>query len=178
MLLKFGPQKIFEIENAENEETEPLTVAEYIISELKTDKLESVDPVIKIVFDEYEQRMGDMEFDAKRFFINYPQEEVSRLSSDLLSEKYSEDSVLRFEKKKGGHFETESELLYLFVPKVLQEYKMKMVRYLRTEVTEKMKQAVTENDFGKVEELQREISMLNKIEKILSGKLGNRTVIF
>jgi DNA primase len=178
VLLKYGSQKVFEIENKEGEETDSISVAEYIIEELRIDNIQSVDPNIRIIFEEYEKHLEDEDFDAKRFFINYPQEEINRLASDIISEKYSEESVLKFEKKQGGHFETESELLYLIVPKILQEFKMKMVRHLRFQVNEKIRQAVIDNDIEKITKFQQEISKLSKVEKLLSSKLGNRTVIF
>jgi len=178
VLLKYGPHKVFEIENPETEITESLSVAEYIISELQADKLESVDPDIKVVFDEYASHFDDENFDARRYFINHPIEGVSRLASDLLAEKYSEDAILRFERKQGGHFETEGELLYIIVPKVLQEYKLRMVRYLWSQSREKLKEVAAENNFEAVMDMQQEMKRLKEVEKILSNKLGNRTVIY
>lgn len=177
VLLKYGSHKVFEVENPDTETTSPVLVAEYIITELKRDNLESTDTRIKTIIEEYEGHLNDEDFDAESYFIHYPQEDVSKLSSDLLSERYSEQSVLNFEKRKGGHFETESEILFLIVPKLLHEYKLRMVRFLWSQSVNKLKQAVADNDLETITKLQEEMKKLKEIEKIFSNKLGVRTYI-
>ena len=72
--------------------------------------------------------------------------------------------------------EEEHEILYILVPRILQEYKLRMVRFLINQAMEEMKEAASENDFERISDLQRGIQNLKSVEKELSDKLGKRTI--
>ena len=172
MMLKYGDQKLFEVENDEGE-TEIITVADYLISELEADGIQSVDPVIRMVFHECDERFGQEGFDALRHFVQHQDSSVSQLCSNILSEKYTES---QFWKKQGSYVEEEHEILHILVPRVLQEYKLRMVRFLINQAIDEMKVTATGDSFERIVELQRNIQNLKSVEKELSDKLGKRTI--
>jgi len=172
MMLKYGDQKLFEVENDEGE-TEIITVADYLISELEADGIQSVDPVIRMVFQECDEHFGQEGFDALRHFVQHQDSSVSQLCSNILSEKYTES---QFWKKQGSYVEEEHEILHILVPRVLQEYKLRMVRFLINQAIDEMKVTATGDSFERIVELQRNIQNLKSVEKELSDKLGKRTI--
>ena len=87
LLLKYGAHVIFEIENPENNIPDPVYVAVFILSELDADQMVSVNPAIKMVYDEYRDHLDDENFDAIKHFVNHPERQISQLVSDILSEK-------------------------------------------------------------------------------------------
>lgn len=174
MMLKYGTLKIFEIENESDGSLIPVYVAGYILSELDTDQLKSSDPVIEAILAEYRQHKDNPAFDGARHFVNHPNPQVSKLASDILSEKYSSSP---FWKSRGGHVEEEHDILHYLVPKILQEYKLRYVTHMNAQIMEKMKK-VPANDFEQFCELQMQYQKLKSVEKILSDQLGKRAVNF
>lgn len=175
MLLKYGSEKIFEIENEETKTKEEISVAEYIFSELDADEITSSDGATQQILNEYRENLDSEHFDASRTFIHHIDVNVSKLSSDILSEKYAESN---FWKKSGSFVEEEQEILYYLVPKIIQEYKLKIVKEMVKAALEEMKKAAVDNDIDKLTALQENIKRLKSVEKMLSAKLGNRTIIF
>lgn len=175
MLIKYGSHKIFEIENEESAEDEPVYVAEYILSELENDQMESVDPVIQQVFREYHEHLNDQSFDGMRYFVNHSDNRISQLISDVLSEK---NKLSSFWKKRGNFIEEEHEILYQLVPKVLQEYKLRYISNLIAQIWEGIKTANINQDFEQIAELQKRYQKLKTVEGLLCDQLGKRTISF
>jgi DNA primase len=175
MLIKYGPHKIFEIENDESGENEPVYVAGYILSELEADQMESVDPVIRKIIEEYREHLDVQGFDGLKYFVNHPDGHISQLISDILSEK---NKLSSFWKKRGNFIEEEQEILYQLVPKVLQEYKLRYISSLIANIWEGIKTATKNNDFEKVAELQKRYQKLKTVESQLCDQLGKRTINF
>jgi DNA primase len=175
MLIKYGSHKIFEIENEESGENEPVYVAGYILAELEADQMESVDPVIMKIIKEYREHLDLQDFDGMKYFVNHPDNQISQLISDILSEK---NKLSSFWKKRGNFIEEEHEILYQLVPKVLQEYKLRYITSMIAEIWEGIKTATNNNDSDKVAELQKRYQKLKTVEGQLCDQLGKRTISF
>ena len=173
LLIKYGLNKIFEVDNPETGETDTVYVAGYILSELEADQMESVNPVIKAVFDEYGLHYDDENFDAIKHFVNHPNNEISQLVSDILSEK---NRLSLYWRKKGSFIEEEHEILYQLVPKVLQEYKLRYITFLIAEAEKGIRKASEDDDFEGIMEAQKRYQKLKSVEKLLCGRLGNRAM--
>ena len=173
LLIKYGLHKIFEVENPETGDVEMINVAGYVLSELDADQLESVNPVIKAVFDEYAANFEEPNFDAIKYFVNHPQNQISQLVSDVLSEK---NKLSEFWRKRGSFIEEEHEILYQLVPKVLQEYKLRYISHLIAQAELGIRKASEQDDFEAIMEYQKKYQKLKAVEKLLCGLLGKRTI--
>ena len=71
-------------------------MAWYILSELESDQMESVNQVIKAVFEEYRLHGDDENFDAIKYFVNHSDHQISQLVSDIMSEKNKLSQFLTF----------------------------------------------------------------------------------
>ncbi len=173
LLLKYGSHQIFEVENPETNLTEPVYVAGFVLSELEADQMVSVNPVIKAVFDEYQEYVEVKNFDAIKHFVNHPDLAVSQLVSDILSEK---NKLSDFWRKRGSYIEEEHEILYQLVPKVLQEYKLRYITFLISQAEQGIRKAYENHDDEAIQDFQRRYQKLKTVEGLLCGHLGRRTI--
>jgi len=173
LLLKYGSHQIFEVEIPETNLTEPVYVAGFVLSELEADQMVSVNPVIKAVFDEYQEYVEVKNFDAIKHFVNHPDLAVSQLVSDILSEK---NKLSDFWRKRGSYIEEEHEILYQLVPKVLQEYKLRYITFLISQAEQGIRKAYENHDDESIQDFQRRYQKLKTVEGLLCGHLGRRTI--
>jgi DNA primase len=173
LLIKYGLYKMFEVENPTTGETDPVYVAGYILSELESDHMESVNPVIKAVFDEYRLHADDENFDAIKYFVNHPDHQISQLVSDIMSEK---NKLSQFWRKRGSFIEEEHEILYQLVPRILQECKLRYISFLISQAEQGIGIAFKNNDDEAVTEYQKRYQKLKTVEGLLCSRLGNRAI--
>lgn len=173
LLLKYGNQPLFEVKPEETGETQIISIAQYILSELVNDGMESSDPVIKQIFEEYRECLDEENFDGMRYFINHRDIQISRLISDILSEK---NKLSSFWKKRGNFIEEEHEILYQLVPRVLQEYKLRFISNLIAQTTDQIQKAAADSDFELISELQMRYQKMKQVESALCDKLNNRVI--
>jgi len=173
LLLKYGSHQIFEVENPESKQTEPVFVAGFILSELEADQMESVNQVIKAIFDEYRLYSEVKNFDAIKHFVNHPHLPVSQLVSDILSEK---NKLSDFWRKRGSFIEEEYEILYQLVPKVLQEYKLRYITFLISQAEQGIRKAYENHDDEAIQDFQKRYQKLKTVEGLLCSHLGRRTI--
>jgi DNA primase len=159
-----------EVTKTEDEETQQIyswTAGQYILSELHSDGLVSVNPFFRVILVTMEENLENRDFDPIRFFTQHPDAEISQYASNLLSEKYIESKRW----SRGGAFiESEGELLPFLVPKLVQEYKLKNVKMLLKEIEHQMGQ-IQKDDFEKTIELMGKHMKLKEVESNLSELL-------
>jgi len=173
VLLKYFHQEVFKIEDEETHQVNTYTVGVYVISELQNDGLVSVNPKVRSILETMEENLDNKEFDPIRFFTHHADNEISQYASNLLSEKYIESKRWS---KAGAFIETESEILYLLVPKLIQEYKLKNVKMLLKKLEHQINEASKNNETEQLMEYMNQYQNLKKIVKALSELLGFRTI--
>ncbi len=173
LLIKYGSHKIYEVENPATGEPDPVFVAGYILAELEADQMESVNPAIKAVLDEYRNHEDDENFDAIKYFVNHPDLQISQLVSDILSEK---NKLSEFWRKRGSFIEEEHEILHQLVPKAVQECKLRYISWLIAQAEQGIRKASEDNDDEGIQEFQKRYQKLKTVEGLLCGHLGKRTI--
>jgi DNA primase len=173
VLLKFFHQEVFEFEDEETHQVNIYTVGVYVLSELQNDGLTSVNPIVKSIISILEENVYNKDFDPIKFFTQHPDVEISQFASNILADKYIESKRW----SKGGAFiETESELLYLLVPKLIQEYKLKKVKMMLKKLEHQINEANKNNETEKMMEYMGQHMKLKTVQKDLSALLGFRTI--
>lgn len=173
ILLKYFHQDVFEIEDEETKEIHTYSVGVYVLSELQNDGLVSVNPIVRTMIEAMEQNVDNKDFDPIKFFTQYPDQNVSQYTSSLLAEKYIESKRWS---KSGAFIESELELLYVLVPKLIQEYKLKNVKVLLKKIEHQINEANKNNDSDKFLEYMTQFQNLKRVMKELSEQLGFRTI--
>ncbi|MDR2927556.1 MAG: DNA primase [Cytophagaceae bacterium] len=171
-LISYGEHPLGEIDTEQGRKA--VSVGEYIVSELKSDDLKSLNPVHNQVLQLYEEHADDPDFVASKFFINHSDTEVSRLASNLLAHKHT---LSKIHKRTGIVKETE-ELLVDIVPRVVIELKWKMVKVRFEQCCRRLKKSEEEKDDAAMLLLMQEMLRLQNALKVISLQQGERTIIY
>ena len=172
-LLKHCNAPLFEYEGEKPNETRLIKVGEFMIEELEKDDLVSGNELFQKILANVKENFTNEQFDPWKHFIQHTDGEISKLATDLLSEKFIESNIW---KKGGGYTEQEEDILDLLIPKVINEYKLRKIYILIEEVQDEIDK-FSKSDFS--EEVQNNlIKLINlgQVKKELSEQLGNRTI--
>ena len=120
------------------------------------------------------ENLTDEKFDPWKHFVYHPDAEISKLTTDLLSEKFIESKRWT---KAGAYTEQEEDILDMLIPKIVYEYKLRRVKMMLAEIEKQINIASGENDFDRVIEEQSKYMNLKRVEKFLSNKLGKRKIV-
>ena len=172
-LLRYQNTVIFEREGENPQEVYEVKVGEYMIEELENDDLVSENPLFRKIFYQIKENLDDDQFDSEKHFLFNEDSEVSKLATDLLSEKFIESKRWT---KAGAFIEKEEEIIDYLVPRIIYEYKLRRVKILLREIEKEIDRAADENNFDLVIEEQSKYMNLKQVEKFLSEKLGSRTI--
>ncbi len=169
-LIRFYNHDLFEVVDDETDEKSMLTVGEYIISEILNDDLQSKDPTIQQIFDEFASHLDEEYFNPERFFVSHDNNKVNSLVSGLLMDKHIPSTIWT---TKGAHLEKEEDILAELVPRLVEEYKLRQVKIMINDLMAELK---TTTEFEKIVEIQGTISNLKQVDQVLSKKLGKRII--
>ncbi len=173
-LIRYCPEPLFEIETENPDQTEIITVGQYIIQQLTEDELVPEKPLFQIIFNEVIERLNDENFRPERYFTHHPDEKINRLVSDLLAEKWVESKRWS---KAGSYTEKEEEILDMLVPRIVNEYKLRKIKEMHLELEHQIDVLHKNNNESELFEVLSKIQNLKKIEKYLSDNLGSRAII-
>ncbi|HOI47810.1 MAG TPA: DNA primase [Prolixibacteraceae bacterium] len=174
ILLKYCKSPLFEQESETPGQTEIISVGYFILAQLINDDLVSDKPEFKTIIEEMADRLEEDDFQPDRYFFHHPDARISRLAIDLLAEKWVESKRWS---KAGSYTEKEEDILEWLVPKIVNEYKLRKVKYLLADIEKQIAGLTGEDDFEKVIDAQSKYMNLKKVEKFLADRLGNRTMI-
>jgi len=170
VLVKFG-DKLFYYADAENQH--PVTVGDYIIAELDQDKIEFENPIHALILTHYKANFNVNGFIAERFFLHHPHGEISQLTADLISEKYTLSKI----HSKIKRVEEDVDRFIDLVPRVVFELKNSIMLSLIKQKLIDMKIANDNKNNKLVDEIMREMSQLEVVKKQLSKTLGERIIL-
>jgi len=172
-LLKHCMAPLYEIEGDDSDEPEMMSVGEFMIQELEADDLVSENPLFQKMFYEVSSILNQKDIDSWKHFTQHPDNEISQLATDLLSEKYIESKRWA---KAGAFMEREEDILEILIPKIINEYKFRKIKILQAEIEKKINIASDEKDYDKVFDLLNTMTNLKKVEKEFTDKLGSRAI--
>jgi len=170
VLIKYGDSVLY---YADEQKQKPVNVGVYILEELEQDKLVFNNSLHSLMLDEYRNNYQQENFTVQRFFLYHSQSEISNLTADLISEKYTLSRIHSKIKK----IEADADRLIELVPRVVFEFKNCLIlEMIRQKLTE-MKVANENKNNALVDEIMREMSQLEIVKKQLSKSLGERIII-
>lgn len=174
LLLNYGTQPFDTIQD-EFGNQKVITVARFIVDEIKRDELELSHPVYSQVFNEFlsffanQNNNEDATLDEK-YFINHRDKEISALSIHLLTSIYE---LSKFWKRGDNIVETEEIDFKTGIPKVVLDFKGKKVEELLKETQMKIKNAASNDD---IQQLMTQYMEYKNLNMQLAKQLGERII--
>lgn len=180
-VVRFGAMQMIQRELEEGEEAhENITVLEYIKFDLERDGLWFQNTLYKEILDEAISMMEDQVFVPARYFLAHPKQEISRLTANLLEDRYELSKVHTKQYGDVKKEETpmaEEKHLETSVPRVLTELKDAFITHQMKTIKEKMKHAQKAGDFDGSLVLMQQLKELDGIKKTLAKVLGERVIL-
>jgi DNA primase len=173
LLLNFGNYSL-SIISVEDKKEEEYSVAQYIIKEIDDDELHFIHPIYKMIYDDIRQHIISNSPLSDRYFIQHPDEAVSRIAIDLMTPLYGLSKIWA---KHDNYVETEDMKLKDIVPEAIKAFKNKKVLDMIKETQKQLKEAQANDDNDNISLLQQKFILLNDLKKKLSKDLGYRIIV-
>jgi len=167
LLLMYGQDLIVEerIDEEGQRVLEQVTVAQFIIDDLKNDGCLFLDPVNRKIFDHFDHALDEGRIPDDQFFVSNEDEAIAQLAADLLSSPYKLDQW----EKHGIFVKREEDVLRATVLSSIYRYKDLIIEDRRKAVEEELKNA-TDPDDQLI--LLKQKKDLDDIRKQLNKELG------
>ncbi len=170
-LIRHGEKVICKVEGEEGERD--FTVIEYIDNDLKEDDLSFHHKQHRQILKEALEHLKDEGFVAHRYFLAHPDPEISRLSADLIDNRYQ----LSKYHSKTQTLVSEAERLVELVPMLMVNFKSAIV----TEEVRHLRQALQDpavvNDEEKCNNVMKRYMEMREIQNTMARRLGDRVVL-
>lgn len=162
-MLRNGTDALFKIPDTEGNEY-IMSVAEYIINEIRNDDLEFQNLHYKQIFEEYNKLIKENNSEPIRHFINHPDTRICELTVNILSDEYKLSSI--WNQGDKPHVD-----LTKAVPRAIAVYKSKIVQIALAKIGEQLETAQKQNNNDEVMLLLPRIITMNEQRKFFSDML-------
>ena len=138
LLLLYGTTQLTLSRQDEEGQTieEQISVAQMIVDDLINDEILFNDPINRKIFEAYDQALNMGKLPEDRYFTSNEDEEIARLSIDLLSSPYKLDHWERH----GIFVKKEEDMLKMTVESAILRYKDLIIDAKRKEIQEELKE--------------------------------------
>ncbi|MDR2954672.1 MAG: DNA primase [Prevotella sp.] len=180
-IVRYGMRRLTDGNNDEQvEESQPPRVIEYVKFDLERDNLWFTYPLYNQMLNEAIEQMENPDFDPTRYFIAHPDQDISQIAANLISDRYqlSKVHIKQFgenAKREETPLAEENQLLKS-VPRVLIELKNAYILEQLKEIKEQMEQKQKEGNWDAAIELIQKMKEMEEVRKILAKALGERIV--
>ena len=171
-MIRYGFHDLFSGIKEETGETETWKVIPYILTDLQNDEIEFQHPLYKKVIAEINHIFDQEGEHLTRYFLAHPDEEISRLAVDLVSEKYQLSKI----HTKFQTIESEEEKLADLIPRALFELKDAITSLNIKHIREEIKKTAKEKNPERTTQLMSELNGLYALKAALAKQLGERIV--
>ncbi|HOZ29429.1 MAG TPA: DNA primase [Bacteroidales bacterium] len=168
ILLLYGNYTIESIDNETNKNYQ-ISVAEYIIAQLRNDQMEMKNVINQKIFLLTEGLIKDGQKIETNFFIKNPDPDISKLSANLCSTKHQLSPIWE---KRGAPLLKEEKKLPEILEDVIIKYKLKIISDGKKGLNERLKSAKKDNNQELIDKILEEIKESNRLIKILSNIQG------
>ncbi|MCK5838648.1 MAG: DNA primase [Bacteroidales bacterium] len=162
LILTYGDQII----PPEGKDDLEISVAEFIISDIKNDELRFHNPYYQSIFDDYVTELEKNVVPTGRHFINHPDNKIAKLAIDLIATPYE---LSKHWEKNMISVATESDKLKKATISSILSFKAKKVDLLIIQTQQKIKEA---NDNETIIILLQKLQNLKEISKEINARLG------
>jgi DNA primase len=171
-VVRYG-EKVMCYVDGENGEEAPLSVIRYVVHDLEEDDLSFHNPVHRRIMAEAASHDGTEGFVAQRFFISHPDPEISRVATELASDRYQ----LSKYHTKAQKVLSDEERLVEIVPMLMIDFKNAIVASELKHIMNELRNPAVAGDAEKCDALMARFSELKQVESMMAKRLGDRVVL-
>ena len=172
MVVRYGERVMCNVADEEGREV-PVTVTEYIVSDLQQDELAFHNPLHRRMLQEAAERIHTEGFRAEHYFLNHPDPAISRLSAELVSDRYQ----LSKYHYKSQHIVTDEERLYELVPLLMVNFKYAIVSEELTHLMRALQDPAVLSDNDRCTAILTRYNELRQVQSVMAKRLGDRVVL-
>jgi len=166
LLVRYGEKKIDMM--ADDGQVVKMSVAEFVMGSLADDDLHFRHPLYEKMLQEVAQHVEESDFVAKNFLMSSPDLEISRMASDLMSDKY--------QLSKGQQMADEESLVGSYINRLLLDYKYHILNEQIQKIVKQMSLPEVVNDIAKSTILGQQFVSLTAVSRDMAKQLGDRVI--
>ena len=172
MVVRYGERVMCNVSNEEGQEV-PITVIEYIVDDLKEDDLAFHNPLHRQLLAEAAAHIHSEGFIAERYFMSHPDPTISKLSVELISNRYQ----LSKYHSKNQKIVTDEERLYELVPLLMVNFKYAIVSEELKHIMRALQDPAVIKDEARCDSTMKRYNELREVKSLMAKRLGDRVVI-
>ena len=170
-LIRYGKMNM-QHPDTKKEEHDPLIVADFIYEELNRDGITFSTPEHQQILTEYETHYQAEDFKAEKYFLYHQNAEIAKLTTDLITERYTLSKI----HSKIKEVKTDAEKLHDFVPRIIYEFKIRLVMDAVKDKLVLLKDASETKNYTLGNEIMQELEALDEVKRQIAKELGERII--
>ncbi|MBR3626245.1 MAG: DNA primase [Bacteroidaceae bacterium] len=172
-IVRYGGRVMCEKDKDKVDEGEAVSVIAYISHELRKDDLKFHSPVYQLILEEAELHKDEAGFNSEHFFINHTNPDISRMSVNLVSNRYQ---LSKYHYKNQTVVNDEDRLLEL-VPILVTNFKYAEVTARLKYLSRQLQDPEIAKDDQQCNAIMTEYSSLMEVKNMMAKNLGERVVL-
>lgn len=168
-IIRYGNMTVYEEEDKAGN-IQPISVVDYITSELEADDLHLKVPLYKQILAEAQYLSEHRDVDALQYFLSHPNAEISRLAGDLGEDKHM------LCKSQAAVYVPDEQRLHELVPRLIYDYKHSIVKAKMDQCLRRLQDPAVLEAPETCLSIMEEYKDLSEIEKQLAQILGERVI--
>ena len=172
MVVRYGERVMCNVPDEEGKEI-PVTVIEFVVADLQQDDLAFHNPLHRRMLAEAAEHLHDDGFRAEHYFVAHPDPVISRLSTELISDRYQ----LSKYHYKNQKIVTDEERLYELVPLLTTNFKYAIVGEELKHMMRALQDPAVAHDETQCNALMKRYSELREVQSLMAKRLGDRVVL-
>lgn len=172
MVVRYGEKVLCNVPDEEGKEI-PITVTEYVVNDLKEDELAFHNPLHRQMLTEAAEHIHNESFTAERYFLAHPNPIISKLSTELIADRYQ----LSKYHSKAQRLVTDEERLFELVPTLMINFKFAIISEEMKHMMYALQDPAVANDEEQCTSIMKRYSELREIKSIMAKRLGDRVVL-
>lgn len=172
MVVRYGERVMCNVPDEEGKEI-PVTVIEFVVADLQQDDLAFHNPLHRRMLAEAAAHLHDEGFRAEHYFVAHPDPVISRLSTELISDRYQ----LSKYHYKNQKIVTDEERLYELVPLLTTNFKYAIVGEELKHMMRALQDPAVAHDEAQCNALMKRYSELREVQSLMAKRLGDRVVL-
>ena len=167
LVVRYGECRIC-IQTLEGENAE-IALAEFVDNELRIDELAFHNPVYQQMLQSVLPHLNEPDFKCSRFFLNSPSEEISRVASDMLSDRY--------QLSKKYQITPENERIGEYISHLMLDYKYGVVKEEAQRLTRMLNQPDVKSAATRSKDVLQQLLHITAVQRAIAKRLGDRVLV-